>query len=315
MALETSGLLNLHKPADVTSRWVVDQVQKLVRPAKVGHAGTLDPLATGVLVVCVGKATRLVEYVQQLPKQYRAEFQLGKTSTTEDITGEVTDLIEPPVPSFDELQTAVRNLTGEILQRPPAFSALKVAGRRAYDLARKGQAVELAPRPVTIHQLNIVVFDYPRLLVDVSCSSGTYIRSLGRDLAEALGTGAVMSALERTAIGNFRVSDSIEVEALTHETLANHLLPPLTAVDHLPRYQLNAAEQTHIANGRYIPAIASQFTKPACEFTEFQPTDPVEYAGIDCRGNLAAILRRRSDELLGPAINFSSPAQQPLADR
>src|SRR5207253_10334745 len=122
-------------------------------------------------------------------------------------TGELRELTNLPLPSLDELRTAAKNLTGEILQRPPAFSALKIAGRRAYDLARKGQIVELEPRPVTIHESKIVEYEYPRLVLDVCCSSGTYIRSLGRDLAESVGSGAVMSALVRTAIGNFRVEE------------------------------------------------------------------------------------------------------------
>jgi len=149
------GILNLNKPAGVTSRRVVDDVQRLVRPAKVGHAGTLDPLATGVLVVCTGAATRLIEYVQQMPKSYTGTFLLGRQSPTEDVDGEVTELDSPPVPSWPEIEAAVRAFEGRIEQRPPAFSALKVGGRRAYDLARRGKSVELKSRPVTIHRISI----------------------------------------------------------------------------------------------------------------------------------------------------------------
>src|SRR5262249_42548838 len=126
------GLLNINKPRGKTSRWVVDQVKRIVRPAKVGHAGTLDPLATGVLVVAVGPATRLVEYVQQARKQYRAEFLLGRTSDTEDIEGQVTELVDSRMPSRDEIEFAAARFVGEIQQRPPAFSAIKVSGKRAY---------------------------------------------------------------------------------------------------------------------------------------------------------------------------------------
>ena len=176
------GLLNIHKPRGKTSRWAVDQVKRLVRPAKVGHAGTLDPLATGVLIVAVGPVTRLMEDVQQAPKQYRAEYLLGQTSDTEDTEGRVTELVDPRRPSRAEIEFAAARFVGEIQQRPPAFSAIKVSGRRAYSLARKGQEVKLEPRAVTIHSLNIPDYVYPRLTLDIQCSSGTYIRSLGRDL-------------------------------------------------------------------------------------------------------------------------------------
>ncbi len=188
------GFLNINKPRGVTSRWVVDQVKRLVKPAKSGHAGTLDPLATGVLVVGVGQATRLVDYVQQMRKCYRAEFLLGRTSPTEDVEGEITELSNAAVPTRLQIAAAVGQFIGDIMQRPPAFSALKVAGKRAYALARRGQEVELTPRLVTIHRLRVMEYEYPRLVIDTECSSGTYIRSLGRDVAEALGTGAVMSA-------------------------------------------------------------------------------------------------------------------------
>jgi len=247
-----SALLNVNKPSGITSRDAVNRVQRLVRPAKVGHAGTLDPLAAGVLVIAIGSATRLIEFVQQLPKRYRATFLLGRSSTTEDIEGEVTELIEPPVPTRDDIETAAERLTGAILQRPPAFSALKVAGRRAYQLARRGETPELAPRPVTIYQLSVVSYEYPVMELDIRCSSGTYVRSLGRDLAESLGTAAVMSALCRTAIGGFRVEEACELNKLDAESLAGHMLPPAKAVEHLRRHELNAEEVRSLRQGRPI---------------------------------------------------------------
>src|SRR5206468_2581373 len=145
----------------LTSRDVVNRVQRLVRPHKVGHAGTLDPQATGVLVLALGPATRLVEYVQQMPKTYQATFLLGRTSDTEDIAGTVVELPAPVVPTRAEIETAIPRFLGTIEQRPPAYSALKVAGRRAYELARRGDAVELAPRSIEVHSLEIVRYDYP----------------------------------------------------------------------------------------------------------------------------------------------------------
>jgi tRNA pseudouridine55 synthase len=293
MMPEFFGLLNINKPAGETSRWVVDRVQRLVKPAKAGHAGTLDPLATGVLVVCVGQATRLIDYVQRMRKRYRADFLLGQTSPTEDVEGQLTELVNPPIPTRVELAAAARKFVGEILQCPPIFSALKVGGRRAYDLARKGQVVELEPRPVTIYWLEVVEYEYPRLVLEIECSGGTYVRSLGRDLAESLGTGAVMSGLVRTAIGGFRVEGAIDVNTLMRETIGSRLLSPFSAVEQLPRLVLSSEEVAEISRGRFLVA-------------ERAASDPAadEFAAVNGDGELLAILQRRDDRRLGPVRNF-----------
>ena len=285
------GILNLNKPAGVTSRRVVDDVQRLARPAKVGHAGTLDPLATGVLVVCTGAATRLIEYVQRMPKSYTGTFLLGRESPTEDVDGEVTELDNPPVPSRQQIEAAARAFVGRIEQRPPAFSALKVGGRRAYDLARRGQAVELEPRPVTIHRIEVARYDYPALTLRVECGSGTYIRSLGRDLAESLGTAAVMSELVRTAIGRFRLEEAVDPSRLTKQNWTDLLLPPLWAVDALPRVELAGGEIARIRNGQTISGKGS-------------PSPSQELAAVDASGRLVAILQSRGGDLLGPVRNL-----------
>lgn len=290
------GLLNINKPSGKPSRWVDDQVKRLARPAKVGHAGTLDPLASGVLLVCIGQATRLADFLQQLSKSYRAEFLLGRTSPTEDITGEVGELADAPLPLRTEIETAARHFVGEIEQSPPAFSALKIAGRRAYKMARKGQAVELAPRPLTIHRLEVLEYEYPRMVLDIQCTSGTYVRSLGRDIAESLGTGAVMSALVRTSIGHFNVLDSIDVATLTRENLADHLLPPSRAVEHLPEITIDDAQRKIIASGQFIP----------CPDASNPPPIGQQFAALDDRGNLVAVLHVRSDGQLGAARNFEA---------
>ncbi len=285
------GLLNLNKPSGVTSRRVVDMVDRLVRPAKAGHAGTLDPLASGVLVVCIGQATRLIEYVQRLPKRYTGTFLLGRESNTEDIEGDVRELDNPPQPALEQLRAAAATLTGEILQRPPAFSALKVQGQRAYDLARAGRDVQLEPRPITIHRLQIMRYEYPELVLNIECSSGTYVRSLGRDLAEQLGTAAVMSALVRTAIGGFALDDALPPEALTDENLKQHVLPIGRAVDALPRITLAEAEAVRVARGQFIDR--SEVTVN-------------EAAAFDAAGRLLAILARRDDGRYGPSRNFAA---------
>jgi len=213
------GILNVNKPTGWTSRDVVNRVQGLVRPAKAGHAGTLDPLATGVLVVCVGPATRLISYVQQMPKIYEATFLLGRTSPSDDTETAVTELSNAPEPSLTEIQALLPQFIGSVQQRPPAYSALKVKGQRAYKLARQGETVNLEPRTVEIYELQVDDYQYPECKLTLRCGSGTYVRSVGRDLAESLGTGAVMSELTRTAIGDFCVGDAINIEQLDLEQL------------------------------------------------------------------------------------------------
>lgn len=290
-----SGVVNLNKPRGITSRQAVDVVKRLVRPAKTGHAGTLDPLASGVLVVCVGAATRLIEYVQRAPKSYVATFLLGRSSPTEDVEGEVTELVSPPQPSLDEIAAAAEKLTGEILQRPPAYSALKVAGRRAYDLARAGREVELRPRPITIHRLAVVRYEYPKLVLEIECGSGTYVRSLGRDLAESLGTSAVMSALVRTAIGDFRLEEACRPDELTGENLSGWLLPEARAVATLPRIDLGADEVARIVHGLAIaPPSSLAIEHPA----------GAELAAFGPGGKLIGIVAKRPDGTLRAIRNL-----------
>ncbi len=246
------GLLNLNKPAGVTSRRVVDMVQRLARPAKAGHAGALDPLATGVLVVCVGGATRLIEYVQRMPKQYVATFLLGRQSATEDVEGDVAELPNAPVPTHGQIEAAAQRFTGRIVQRPPAFSALKIRGRPAYKLARQGQPVALEPRPIEIYRIAVKAYQYPELILEIECGRGTYVRSLGRDLAESLGTAAVMSALTRTAIGGFRLQQAVDPRELAADNWRAAIQPPLQAIGQLRRVQLSAEEATRIRNGLTI---------------------------------------------------------------
>jgi tRNA pseudouridine55 synthase len=291
LEMTMQGILNLDKPTGMTSRDAVNIVQRLAKPAKVGHAGTLDPLATGVLVVCVGAATRLIEYVQRMPKTYVGTFLLGRESDTEDIEGRVTEFVDPPRPAFEELVSAAAKFTGEILQRPPAYSALKVAGRRAYDLARQGKPVDLKPRPIRVHRLEIKSYQYPEVVLEIECGSGTYVRSLGRDLAASLGTAAVMSALKRTAIGGFFLSDAVKPNMLTQEDLLNRLSPLLYAVDYLPKVNLLPQEMERLGHGLRIDKSP---TLPEAE----------EYAGVSPTGKLCSILVPRGNGQLAPVLNF-----------
>jgi tRNA pseudouridine55 synthase len=285
-----TGIVNLHKPTGLTSRQATDRVKRCVKPAKTGHAGTLDPLASGVLVVCVGAATRLIEYVQAMPKRYTGTFLLGRESDTEDIEGDVRMLDAPPVPSAAGLAAAVARLTGEIEQRPPAYSALKIGGRRAYDLARAGQPVELAPRRIMIHSLEVTRYDYPELVLDVRCGSGTYIRSLGRDLAHALGTGAVMSALVRTEIGAFRLEDAVLPDELNAERIAEQMLPPVAALAALPVLHVSDEELARLRRG--LPISRSDASGGG------------EAAAVDREGRLAAIVASPVEGEWRPIRNF-----------
>ncbi len=285
------GLLNLDKPPGWTSRDAVNRVQRMVRPHKVGHAGTLDPLARGVLVLCLGQATRLIPYIQRMHKSYRGEFLLGRESDTEDVEGSIRELQDPLIPTREELAAALPRFRGRIEQVPPAYSALKVQGRRAYDLARQGQSVELAARTIEIHELTIVEYAYPHLTLDIRCGSGTYVRSLGRDLARAVGSGAVMSALQRTAIGPFQLSEACPVETLTTESLNKWLLPAALAVAGLTQVQLSDAELARLQRGQKIE-------------DRFQLTCD-EAAGLRPDGQLAVLLTRSTETgQLRPLRNF-----------
>jgi len=280
----------------MTSRQVVNLVQRLVRPARTGHAGTLDPLATGVLVVGVGPATRLIQYVQEMPKRYVGQFLLGRQSPTEDIEGDVSELPDAPIPTREQVMEAAERFVGRIEQRPPAFSALKVNGRRAYKLARQGRQVQLAVRTIEIHGIEVRAFDYPELVLDVRCGSGTYIRSLGRDLAESLGTAAVMSALERTSIGGFHVEEALDPCELDEDYLARRLQPPLKAVEHLHRIQLSTNQTAQIRNGLSIELELEENTPPELAHELFAAVDPA--------GQFVGILSRSASGQLRTVRNF-----------
>ena len=247
------GLLNVDKPAGITSRQVVDHVQKLVRPAKVGHAGTLDPMATGVLIVCVGTATRLITRVQQGRKRYVGRFLLGKRSNTEDTDGDVVEGGDWSGITRAQLEQTLPEFLGTIQQTPPQISAVKVAGHRAYKLARRGETVELEPRPVDVFSLRITLFEPPEFELEIECGSGTYVRSIGRDIGERFGCGAIMSALNRTAIGRFELKDAVTLRSLNATSLRETLMSPLVAVAELPQRRLNPAEIVWIRQGRPIP--------------------------------------------------------------
>jgi len=247
------GFLNVNKPVGPTSHNIVARIRRSVgRKVKVGHAGTLDPLADGVLVICLGPATRLADYVQSQPKRYVAEIVLGATSTTDDREGQITPTPNARLPSAEAVQGALGRFAGPIQQAPPAYSAVHVQGRRAYKLARAGDQPDLPPRTVTVHEIQLAAYEPPRLRIDVRCGSGTYIRSLARDIGQALGVGGYCSALTRTEVGRFRIDDARPPDELNP---ARDLLSPLLALADLPKLTVDAAGAEQIRNGRQIDAL------------------------------------------------------------
>jgi len=233
------GFINVLKPTGLSSHDVVDIVRRIFKQKRVGHAGTLDPAAAGILPVALGRAARLVEYMEGADKSYRAEIAFGYATDTGDVYGEVIESVENPIlPSEEELRSVLLGFVGEIEQTPPAYSAIKVGGQRAYDLARQGATVEMRSRTVRIDRLELVHADaaHARILVDVDCAKGTYIRALCTDIGAALGLPATMRFLLRTRVGGFVLADSYTLEELA-EVRETALCAPDTALD-LPVYEL-----------------------------------------------------------------------------
>ncbi len=248
----TDGLLVLDKPGGMTSRDAVNRAMGwFARRTRVGHTGTLDPLATGVLVLCVGKATRLASFVQEMGKEYETAVTLGIRSITDDADGELSP-VECRPPSIDRIGEAIRQFVGTIEQVPPAYSAVHVDGKRAHAIARRGEQPELRARPVTIQQISIVEYDWPTLRLRINCGKGTYIRSLARDLGNALGTGGYVAELRRTRVGPFNVDLAVSLDARS-ESVAAAIRPAREAVAHYPTITLDALQVDAIRHGRAIP--------------------------------------------------------------
>ena len=291
------GIFNINKPPHLTSRDVVNRVCRAAGTRNVGHAGTLDPMATGVLIVCVGPATRLVSFVQQLHKSYLADFQLGVESTTEDSFGQVSEVENAPGLDQSQIRDVLPEFVGQIQQVPPAFSALKVEGKRAYKLARSGAKVKLNARQVTIHELELIDFQYPECKLRIECGSGTYIRSLGRDIARRLGTGAIMTKLVRTAVGGFSIDDSVPLVEIEREP-QRHLLSPLVGVQDLPQCVIDAEKIKLIANGCFLKQVYVAQRTPITENTN-------TVVATDSAGRLIAVFERFDQENFKPKINFA----------
>ncbi|MBE2220060.1 MAG: tRNA pseudouridine(55) synthase TruB [Anaerolineae bacterium] len=253
-----NGILNIDKPQWLSSHDVVARVRRICGTRRVGHAGTLDPLATGVLLVCVGRATRLSEYLMGQQKTYTATIRLGQTTNTYDAEGEVTE--ERPFShiSQDTIAESLEAFRGAIEQVPPIYSALKVNGQPMYKLARAGKDVERKPRPVTIYELDLLDWTPPFLQLRVVCSTGTYIRSLAHDIGERLGCGGHITVLRRTAVGTFNITDAVSLDTLQAEDWQSFCLPSDQAVANLLRIDASKTETEALLMGQQIPCATAQ---------------------------------------------------------
>lgn len=258
------GVLAVDKPAGWTSHDVVGKARRLAGLRQVGHAGTLDPMATGVLVLCLGRATRLLEYLAGQPKTYLAQITLGVATDTYDAEGEVTARQPVPALTHQAIDAALDAFRGEIMQRPPAYSALKRDGVALYKRARAGEQVEVELRPVMVYALDLLTFDGQTVQLRIDCGAGTYVRSIAHDLGQVLGCGAHLSALRRTAVGSFTVDHAFTLEQLAEPgALAAALLPADAAVAHLARVEVSEAEAGRLLHGQTVPGAAAQPAGPA----------------------------------------------------
>jgi tRNA pseudouridine55 synthase len=250
-----SGILLVDKPPGPTSHQVVGRVRKVTGTRRVGHAGTLDPFASGLLLVLLGPSTRLSEYLLGLDKEYRVEMRLGVETTTHDPEGEIVS--ESPDwagVTTAALEAAVGELQGPILQRPPRFSAKKVKGESAHRRARRGEEVELTPVEVTVYRMEVEEVQLPVVRMWLRCSSGTYVRALARDLGRTLGVGAHLTGLRRTSVGSFTVDQALHPDELEDSgTLENHLVSPSRALAHLPMYEVRLQEADRLRRGQFLP--------------------------------------------------------------
>ncbi len=275
------GLLVIEKPGGMTSRAALDRAQKwFPRGTRMGHTGTLDPLATGVLVLCLGSTTRLAEYVQRMGKTYRTTIILGGRSDTDDADGVVTPVVDAVAPDRATLAARLAEFIGASDQVPPSYSAAKIAGRRAYDLARQGAEVALPAKQVHVYAIDMLRYEYPQLDLELRCGKGTYIRSVARDLGDRLGCGAYVQMLRRTRVGPFAVEDAVSLET-DAEAARARLLPPTAALVELPRVALSAEDVRSLIQGREVRdvSVASAADTEA----------PIEVAVFDDTGKLVGV--------------------------
>ncbi|MFD1888335.1 tRNA pseudouridine(55) synthase TruB [Paenibacillus wenxiniae] len=274
---EFDGVLAVHKPAGFTSHDVVAKVRRIVRMKRIGHTGTLDPAVTGVLPLCLGRSTRIVEYLQEMPKEYVAVLRFGLATDTEDLTGEVIEQIDRADIDRQQVEHVLSTMTGTISQVPPMYSAVKVDGKRLYELAREGKIVERKSREVTIHELEMIGWkpdDHPEITFRVLCSKGTYIRTLCVDIGRALGVPSTMVQLVRTESAGIRLQQCLtfeQIEQLVEQNeLEQHLIPADEAMSNMPSFTVDAAVYKHTLQGKHID---SQYIHPYTVSSDAVPAE------------------------------------------
>tara|TARA_Y100001960_G_scaffold211897_1_gene221182 strand:- start:9651 stop:10574 length:924 start_codon:yes stop_codon:yes gene_type:complete len=290
MAESLNGIINVHKPPGITSMDIIRRIRKAAGLRRVGHSGTLDPLASGVMVVALGPATRLLEYITDADKTYNATIELGKSTDTYDGEGMVTDVVpDLSVNEFD-IQSSIEALKGSQSQIPPMHSAIKVKGVRLYELARKGISIDRSPRSVVLYDASISNFELPDIKLDIKCSKGFYVRTFANDLGIHLGTGAYLKKLVRTSIGDFKIIDSSCLD-LVEEELTNHRWKTVvqnmeTALDPIQKLHLTADETAKVQNGISIPV------EPHINVETMQPIS----MALRSDGSMLAIMRLNEEE-------------------
>ncbi len=247
------GILNINKAKGMTSHDVVAKVRKILKQKRVGHAGTLDPAASGVLPICIGMGTRVAEYLSESGKAYQAEITFGVVTDTYDAEGAIIRTTSTANLTLAQVEEVLPSFLGPQMQLPPRYSAIKIQGQAAYKRVRSGEEITLAPRPVTFYQLQVLAWHPPLLTLAIECSKGTYIRSLAYDLGERLGYGAHLSALIRTRSGPFQLSESVSLEQLAEasvqETIAEHIFPADSVIQQYPALQLDATTLERVLHG------------------------------------------------------------------
>ncbi len=291
------GVINIHKPLGMTSHDVVQKVRSILKEKRIGHTGTLDPLATGVLVLCVGKATRIAQYLEAGEKEYEAVMRLGIKTDTLDSEGLILEMQSYTSPSRKSVLEALRRFTGSIMQQPPAYSAIKVAGVPSYKLARAGKATSLKPRQVKIYQIALTEYDDPFVSFTVRCSKGVYIRRLCADIGEMLGMGAHLTGLVRIRSGRFIIEQSVTLEKLKDIPVASlkdqALISTNDALGDFPKVMISEMESARIIHGNQVPCPGS-FANNTSNLVRIQ----------DQGGRLLALARVTSG-VLKPELVFS----------
>jgi tRNA pseudouridine55 synthase len=290
-----NGIFNIYKPEGPTSFNIVSSVKKLTGEKRVGHAGTLDPTASGVLPVCVGRATRVIEYLMDSVKRYRAGIEFGKTTDTYDAEGTITSESDPSGIDRTQIEKSLSSFHGEIQQVPPVYSALKYRGRPYYELARSGIEFEIESRPVTVHDISIIDWQPPVVTLDISCGKGTYIRSIANDLGQLLGCGAYMKSLVRSKYGIFTVDNSVSLEeldqAFTHDYWHRYIYPSDSVLVNMKAIVVDDENRQRIENGR---PLENKYIDTKNDISE--NSSLTGYSGTRCRaygvdGHFIGVLR------------------------